>query len=126
MISKTLQIVMLVAVLLYFVLLFRLLKKKRLNLKYTLLWIFSGLLMLVLAAFPSIMRVLANLLGITLPVNALFALGFFCVLLILMSQTVIISRQNERIKQLSQRFALLEKQVRDEKEAKHHTITEEL
>ena len=49
MISRTLQIVMILAVAVYFVLLFLLLKKRSLHLKYTLLWIFSGILMLVLA-----------------------------------------------------------------------------
>ena len=43
---------MILAVAVYFVLLFLLLKKRSLHLKYTLLWIFSGILMLVLAVFP--------------------------------------------------------------------------
>ena len=122
MISKPLQIALLLAIVVYFLILFSFLKKKKLNLKYTLLWIFSGLLMLLIALCPNIVRVLADLLGIQLPVNALFALGFFCVILILMSQTVIISRLNERIKQLTQRFALLEKRVRDAEEKQENTI----
>lgn len=122
MISKPLQIALLLAIVVYFLILLSFLKKKKLNLKYTLLWIFSGLLMLLIALCPNIVRVLADLLGIQLPVNALFALGFFCVILILMSQTVIISRLNERIKQLTQRFALLEKRVRDAEEKQENTI----
>ena len=49
MISHKLQIAMLIAVGLYFLVVFQLLKRKTLNLKYTLLWLASGVVMLVLA-----------------------------------------------------------------------------
>ncbi len=113
MISRTLQIVMLLAVAVYFALLFLLLKKKSLHLKYTLLWIFSGILMLVLALFPHLLDWLAALIGIYEPTNALFSLVFFCVIIILMSLTAIASKQNERTKRLAQAIALLEKRVRE-------------
>ena len=112
-ISRTLQIVMLLAVAVYFALLFLLLKKKSLHLKYTLLWIFSGILMLVLALFPHLLDWLAALIGIYEPTNALFSLVFFCVIIILMSLTAIVSKQNERTKRIAQAIALLEKRVRE-------------
>ena len=93
-------------------LVFRLLKKKDLNLKYTLLWILSGCVMLLLAVFPGILNWMATLLGIFEPTNALFATIFFCIIIILMSLTAIVSKQNERIKRLIQSQALLEKRVR--------------
>ena len=55
MISHKLQIAMLIAVGLYFLVVFQLLKRKTLNLKYTLLWLASGVVMLVLAVFPQIL-----------------------------------------------------------------------
>lgn len=114
--SITLQASMLLAVGLYFFLLLRLLKKKSLNLKYTLLWIFSGILMLVLALFPGLLSVVAKLIGVYAPTNALFALILFCVIMILMSLTAIVSKLNERVKRVSQAYALLEKRVREQKE----------
>lgn len=112
MISTTLHVFMFLAVFAYFTLLFYLLKKQTLNLKYTLLWIFSGVLMLMLSLFPKILILLAQFLGIYAPTNALFALIFFCVIIILMSLTAIVSKQNERIKQLAQKVALLDEQFR--------------
>ena len=73
MISTTLRIVMLVAVAVYFYLVLRLLKKKSLNLKYTLLWLLSGIIMLILAVFPQILNGFATAVGIYEPTNALFA-----------------------------------------------------
>lgn len=113
MISTKLQIAMLIAVGLYFLIVFRLLKKKALNLKYTLLWLASGIIMLALAAFPQMLGWYAALVGIYEPTNALFAFMFFCVIIILMSITAIVSNLNEKNKKLIQSIALLEKRVRE-------------
>ena len=113
MISHKLQIAMLIAVGLYFLVVFQLLKRKTLNLKYTLLWLASGVVMLVLAVFPQILGWLAALVGIYDPTNALFAYMFFCVIILLMSITAIVSKLNEKSKQLIQSVALLEKRVRE-------------
>lgn len=73
----------------------------------------SGVVMLVLAVFPQILGWLAALVGIYDPTNALFAFMFFCVIILLMSITAIVSKLNEKSKQLIQSVALLEKRVRE-------------
>lgn len=118
MINKTLQVAMLLAVGVYFLFLLQLLKRKRLNLKYTLLWILSGVIMLILALFPGILNVFSELVGIYEPTNALFAIIFFCVIIILMSLTAIVSKLNNQMKRLAQAIALLDKKVREQEEAK--------
>ena len=114
MISFRLQVVLILAVILYFFLLFVLLKKNRLILKYSLLWVFSGVLMLVLALFPGLLTELARLVGVYDPVNALFAVITFCSILVMVSLTSIVSNQNEKIKRLVQQIAILEKEEHDE------------
>lgn len=116
MLPTSLRIAILIGIVVYFFILIMLLRQKRLNLKYTLLWLFSGLMMLVLSVFPQLLSGITNLLGIQLQSNALFAILFFCGMIILMSLTSIISRQNESIKQLVQHMALLEKRVREAEE----------
>lgn len=111
MITPTLQIAMLLGIVVYFFLLFRLLKKKSLNLKYTLLWILSGVVMLIFALFPVLLSLVAEAVGIYEPTNALFAIMFFCVIIILMSLTAIVSKMNDRIIRLTQTLALLEKRI---------------
>lgn len=106
------QIIMLLAVVCYFVLLILLLRKKMLNLKYGLLWIFSGVLMLILAIFPGILNSFSRLVGIASPTNALFAVILFCVMIILMSLTAIVSGLNNKVKRLAQAIALLENRLR--------------
>ena len=113
MITPRLRTAMLVAVFLYFFLVFKLLKRKSLNLKYTLLWLLSGFIMLVLAGFPETLNVFSKLVGVYEPTNALFAIIFFCIIIILMSLTAIVSKFNEKCKRLTQSMALLEKRLRE-------------
>ena len=113
MLSKNAQIVMLVALAVYTAALVLLLRKKRLTLRYTLLWIFSDVLMLILAVFPGILPWFAGLVGIYDHTNALFAAVLFCLILILVSLTSAVSGMSESIKKLSQANALLEKRLED-------------
>lgn len=113
MITSKLRILLLIAVCIYFVTVFQLLKRKTLNLKYTLLWLVSGFVMLILVVFPQLLQSFAMVVGISDPMNALFSVGLFCTLIILMSLTAIVSKLNEKNKALTQSMALLEKRLRD-------------
>lgn len=81
--------------------------------KYTLLWLASGFIMLILVVFPQLLQFFARLVGIADPMNALFSVVFFCIIMILMALTAIVSKQNNRNKDLVQSVALLEKRVRE-------------
>lgn len=113
MIGGKFQIFLIVALVIYFVSLYKLLKERYLELKYTLIWIFAGLLMLVMAIFPKLLDKIAMFFGIYSSVNALFALAIFFILLILMSLTAIASKLNDRTKKLVQQSALLEKRIKE-------------
>ena len=103
----------LLAIAVYFVVLIVMLRQKKLSLRYTLLWLCCGAVLLLLSVFPGLLRFVTSVLGFQVQSNALFAILFFFVLLILMSMTFIISKQNEYIKRLVQHAALLEKRLRD-------------
>ena len=113
MISNRFHIALIFAVLLYFAALGLLLKKNRLLLKYSLLWIFAGVVMLLFAIWPSLLDRISRIVGIYNPANALFIIAFFCVILILISLTSIVSAMNEKIKRLVQNQALLEARIRE-------------
>lgn len=108
-----LRIVLLIAVCVYFFSIFYFLRKKSLALKYTLLWLFWGLMMLVVLVFPGLLDIAVGWLGIYSPVNGIFAVVLFGVLVILISLTSIVSKQSEKIRILIQYNAELEKRVRD-------------
>ena len=111
--SLTIQIILLAAVGGYFFILWRLLGKKQLTLKYTLLWILIGVILLILALFPQILSFISNLLGFQENMNALYLCLIGFVYILLVSLTAIDSKQSEDIKNLVQENAMLEKRVRD-------------
>ena len=88
-------------------------KKKMLSLKYTLLWLFSGFAMGILVLFPGLLDAFVKAVGIETPMYGLFVFAIFFILVIAMSLTAIVSKQTERIKDLAQDNAVLEKRVRE-------------
>lgn len=100
-------------VILYFWCILYFIKKKMLALKYILLWLFSGFIMGMLVLFPSFLEIFVKLVGIETPMYGLFLVGIFFTLLISMSLTAIVSKQTERIRNLTQNHAILEKRVRE-------------
>lgn len=113
MIPATLRITLTVAVICYFVLILHYLKNKMLELKYTLIWLFAGLVMGLLIVFPEILLVFIRLLGIESNMNGLFIMCFAFVIMTLMTLTSIVSRQNMKIRILIQELSTLEKRVRE-------------
>lgn len=80
--------------------------------------------MLLLSLFPQILHAFAQIVGIYDATNALFATVLFCGIIIMVSLTSIVSKLNERIKQLAQYVALLEKRLRDVEAEETTNVTE--
>jgi len=108
-INLHLKIVLLVATMLFFVYVARMIIKKRLLIKYTLIWFFASIVLIILALFDNLSIWLAGLLHIETPINAVVVAVFAFVLLILFALTTTISKNTERIRELTQEIALLRK-----------------
>lgn len=113
MLSGVLRITLMIAVICYFVIILLLLKRKALELKYTLLWLFAGVVMGVILIFPEVLLTVIHMLGIETYMNGLFALCIGFILCILMAVTSIVSRQLKKINRLIQENAILEKRIRE-------------
>lgn len=113
MITGTLRLFLLIAILVYFVLLVLLMRRGSMSIKYSLVWVFAGLIMLILIVWPDILYRFSMLVGISMPVNALYSFIFFCMLIILVSLTAIASGMNEKIKKLTQTQAIMEQRLRE-------------
>lgn len=111
--SVTLQIELLLGSVCLLAIIFYMLKKNLLSVKYSLLWLFFAAALILFAAVPYVVYVLRDILNIEIPVNLVFALLFCFVLLVLLSVSVAISQLAEKTKRLAQSNALLEKRVRE-------------
>ncbi len=113
MIPGTLRITLCVAVLLYFVIILHYLKNKMLELKYTLIWLAAGIVMGIMIFFPELLVAFVRILGIESNMNGLYILCFGFIIMIMMTLTSIVSRQNMKIKILIQENSMLEKRIRE-------------
>lgn len=113
MIPQALQITLSIAVICYFIIILYYLKKKMLELKYTLIWLAAGAVMGIMLLFPDLLEWFRGLLGIESNMNALYILCFAFIIMILMTLTSIVSRQMLKIRILIQEISILEKRVRD-------------
>lgn len=88
------------------------LRKERLELKYTLLWLLALLIVLIVVIFPQLINTVAALVGVYNPVNLVFYVQGVFVVIILLSMTAIVSGLNRRIRRLAQEVAILEERLR--------------
>ena len=86
----------------------RLVAKEQLLLKYSLLWVVLAFVLLLCAIFPDAIFRLSSLLGFVTASNFVFFAGLFCLMAIALSLSVIVSKQTLKIKNLTQRIALIE------------------
>ena len=113
MIPATLRLVLIAALVVYFVMILVFLKNKTLELRYTLLWMFAGVVLAVLVIWPETLTRLIGLMGIQSNMNGLFLMTIAFIVMIMMSLTSIVSRQTNKIRNLVQEIAILEKQMRE-------------
>lgn len=86
-------------------------RKKKLDLRYGLIWIIVGVCVIILDAFPGILGWITSVLGIELPINMLFFLGFCFSLIIIFSLTKTVSDLAHKVKRLTQEIALLKNET---------------
>ncbi len=107
------QILVVTVAVLTFIYLIHLVRKKKLELRYALLWIVLDAAILVLGCFPILITKLAVFFGVQTPINMLFFIGFCFSLVIIFSLSAALSRNSEKIKRLTQEIGLLEKRLRE-------------
>ncbi|HEV3378077.1 MAG TPA: DUF2304 domain-containing protein [Thermoleophilaceae bacterium] len=108
-----LQLVAVAASLLLLVVVFELVRRKRLLERYALLWLLSAFVLLLLSAWRDLLEHVATAIGIHYAPSALFVIAFSFVLLLLLHFSLVVSRLADQSKVLAQRLALLEERHRE-------------
>ena len=126
MIPQTLRITLIIVVIFYFIFILYYLKKKMLELRYTLLWLFAGVIMGIMIIFPELLQRFIWMVGIQSNMNGLFILLIgFCIMLLMML-TAIVSRNAMKTRALIQEIGLLEKRVRELEEEQTEYISDDI
>lgn len=94
-----------------------LIRGRRLKERYALLWLATGLVLLVLSVWRDGLQTLAGWLGVsTYPPAILFAVAILFVIVVLLHYSTVLSEIFDQNTRLAQRVALLEERLRAQEE----------
>jgi hypothetical protein len=93
-------------------LILELIRSRRLRERYALLWLLTGLVLLVFSVWRGGLNTIAGWAGVTgYPPAVLFALGLLFVIVVLLHYSTVISKLTDQNTILAQRLALLESEL---------------
>lgn len=84
-----------------------LVRQRRLREEYSLLWLATCAVLLILSLSRPLLDILAGAIGIFYPPSALFAVALLFVLAILMHFSIVITRLTQENKEIAQQIALM-------------------
>ena len=87
------------------------LRRKKLREKYAILWLLIGALTVVLAAFPHLLNIASELLGVQLPSNLLFIMSILLLLGVCLHLSWELSVLEDETRALAEEVAILRAQV---------------
>lgn len=87
------------------------LRRKKLREKYAVLWLIVGVATLVLAAFPRLLNIVAEFVGVQLPSNLLFIMSILMLLGVCLHLSWEISVVEDETRTLAEEVAILRSQV---------------
>ena len=98
-----------IASILLILLVFELIRSRRLRERYALLWLATGIVLLILSAWRDGLNTIAGWVGVsTYPPAVLFAVAIVFILAVLLHYSTVISRLSDQSTILAQQVALLE------------------
>jgi len=117
-VDSRIQIVSIIVMLAVYVLIFELVRRRRLMERYALLWLFSATVLLAFALLRGLLESFARLVGVAYAPSALFGVALACGLLLMLHFSLVISRLTDQTKLLAQGLGRAQQQL-DELQANH-------
>ena len=104
--SIKLQILIIVVIILAMLYIVNHVRKKSIDFKYALLWLFVCICVLVL-----LLNVVAKAFGIASPVNMLFFFGFCLSIVVIFTLSIALSNLTDKVKKMAQEIAIIRKDM---------------
>ncbi|MHC4544018.1 MAG: DUF2304 domain-containing protein [Planctomycetota bacterium] len=105
------------------VIVFELIRRRRLKEEYALLWLLSGAIILIFSIFPNLLIIISRAMGMFY-LTALFVISFIFLLLIVLHFSIVISRLSERNKELTQELSIMDFRFKELDKRFHELISE--
>jgi hypothetical protein len=111
--SLRLSIVAAIAAVALILVVLELIRSRRLQERYALLWLLTGAVIFVLSVWRGLLGLVAEAIGVHYPPSALFAVGAVFILIVLLHYSTVISKLSDQTKVLAQKLALLEAELEE-------------
>lgn len=110
--NTTVQVFAIIVTGAIFLTVLELVRRRRLVERYAMLWMLAAVALLVLAVWRNALDIIADLIGVADPANAIFLVALGVIFLILLHFSVATSRLSEETKILAQEVGRLEQELR--------------
>jgi hypothetical protein len=114
--NHSLQFTFIITSITFFIFIIRMIKINTLDLRYSFIWISTSLVFILLSTFPKILNTISEILNIYNPVNALFLVINFFVLINLFTLTIALSKNINRVKTIIQELGITNLELKKFKE----------
>ncbi len=104
---QAIQIISIIGSTAFLITIIELIRKKQLKEAYAIIWLIFGLLFMFFSCWRKALDYISEIIGIYYPPAMLFLLLIIAITLILIQFSVVISKQNDQIRALTQEIALL-------------------
>lgn len=111
--SLKIQLIIGIAALLCVLGICNMVRKNKLDLRYGLIWIIVGICIAILDFCPKLLGKITKFMGIELPINMLFFMGFCFALIIIFGLTKTVSDLVHKVKRLTQEMAIMQKKIEE-------------
>ena len=119
--SITLKITLVIITIIYMFLILKSIKSKKINVSYSILWIITGIILIISAIIPNMIEWISMKLGFETTSNMLFCITIFIIFYLIFNLTTIISEENKKNTLLIQEISLLKNKVSDLEEELNET-----
>lgn len=114
----SLKLVLIIMTLIYIFLILKSIKKKKLQMSFSLFWLITGILLIIALVIPNLVENISKTLGFEVPANMIFCLTIFVSFYLIFSLTVALSKENKKNTLLIQEVSLLKKRVNELEKSK--------
>lgn len=105
------QALSIIGSLIFLAIIARLILKGKLREEYSIIWIVCTLFLILFSVWRNGLDVIADALGVYYAPSLIFLFGFFAIIVFLVHLSVVNSKQQKNITELSQELALLKKRL---------------
>lgn len=107
----SLNLVLIVITLIYIFLILKSIKKKKLQMSFSVFWLITGILLIIALLIPNLVENISKALGFEVPANMVFCLTIFVSFYLIFNLTVALSKENKKNTLLVQEISMLKKRV---------------